>query len=232
MTDDDAIRRLEERLGHDFTVRSHLIDALTHRSFKNERPDLAPRDNERMEFLGDAILDLAASALLFQHYPEAREGELSRRRADLVCERSLAAIGVDLGVGEALRLGRGEDKSGGREKPRLLASAVEALIASVYLDTGEQSAITISRGLLAPYVEAVAPGELDYKSRLQEHMQVGGGPPPTYEMTGSEGPDHDRTFFVEVRLDGRLLGSGRGRSKSEAEQDAARRALQLEEEEE
>lgn len=225
MADDDALERLEEAIGHSFRDRQHLLDALTHRSFVNERPDLAPRDNERMEFLGDAILDLAASALLWQHYPDAREGELSRRRADLVCERGLSQIARDVDLGPVLRLGKGEEKSGGRDKPRLLSSALEALVAGVYLDAGEQAAITVARGLLAPYVDAIAPGERDYKSRLQEHMQAGGKPPPTYALVRTEGPDHDRTFHVEVRLGDTVLGQGSGRSKLRAEQLAARDAL-------
>lgn len=226
MADEDALERLEEAIGHVFRERGHLRDALTHRSFVNERPDLAPRDNERMEFLGDAILDLAASALLWRHYPEAREGELSRRRADLVCERGLAQIARDLSLGEVLRLGRGEEKSGGRDKPRLLASALEALVAAVYLDSGEQEAITVARGLLAPHVDAIAPGERDYKSRLQEYLQARGKPPPVYALERTEGPDHDRVFHVEVQVTEAVTGRGHGRSKLRAEQLAARDALE------
>ena len=222
---DDALDGLEAALGHAFGDRQHLLDALTHRSFVNERPDLAPRDNERMEFLGDAILDLAASALLWQRYPHAREGELSRRRADLVCERGLSQIARDVELGPLLRLGRGEERSGGRDKPRLLSSALEAVVAAVYLDAGEQAAITVARELLAPYVDAIAPGERDYKSRLQEHLQARGKPPPTYALERAEGPDHDRTFHVEVWLDDSVLGKGSGRSKLRAEQLAARDAL-------
>src|SRR5690606_22650297 len=151
MPDDDPTIALEDALGYHFDRRALLLDALTHRSYANERPDLAPRDNERMEFLGDAILGVAASALLWREFPEASEGELSRRRADLVCERSLAAIAQDLALGPLLRLGRGEEKSGGRDKPRLLASALEAVIAAVYLDAGEREAISIGRALLAPH---------------------------------------------------------------------------------
>ncbi|MCA9610797.1 MAG: ribonuclease III [Myxococcales bacterium] len=226
MPEPDRIAAIEEALGYRFHETSLLVDALTHRSFLNERPDLASRDNERMEYLGDAIVDLAASALLFERYPEAREGELTRRRADLVCEAGLAAIARWLGLGEALRLGRGEDRSGGRTKPRLLASALEALVAAVYLDSDERSAITVARALLAPYVEQTAPGELDYKSRLQEVLQTGGGAPPIYEHVGSDGPDHDRIFHVEAMHDGKPIGRGSGGSKLRAEQLAARDALE------
>ncbi|MCB9598399.1 MAG: ribonuclease III [Sandaracinaceae bacterium] len=231
MPDPDPIATIEERLGYGFRDRSRLVDALTHRSFLNERPDLATRDNERMEYLGDAIVDFAASALLFERYPDAREGELTRRRADLVCEAGLTAIAQSLALGDGLRLGRGEDRSGGRTKPRLLASALEAIVAAVYLDGNEQEAITVARALLAPYVDAIAPGELDYKSRLQETLQVGGGPPPVYELVRSDGPDHDRVFHVEARHAGRVVGRGSGGSKLRAEQLAAQDAMgRLEEE--
>lgn len=226
MPDPDRIAAIEEALGYRFRDASLLVDALTHRSFLNERPDLASRDNERMEYLGDAIVDLAASALLFERYPEAREGELTRRRADLVCEAGLAAIARALGLGEALRLGRGEDRSGGRTKPRLLASALEALVAAVHLDSDERSAITVARALLAPHVDQTAPGEADYKSRLQEVLQTGGGAPPVYEHVGSDGPDHDRIFHVEAVHEGKVIGRGTGGSKLRAEQLAARDALE------
>lgn len=225
MSEEDPLRGLQERLGHVFERREHLEDAVTHRSFVNERPHIARTDNERMEFLGDAILDLAASCLLWERFPEAREGELSRRRADLVCERSLADIAGELDLGACLRLGKGEEKSGGRDKPRLLASALEAAVAAIYLDAGEQEAITIARGLLAPRVDAIEPGERDYKSRLQEVLQRGGNPAPTYALLETEGPDHERVFRVAVLLEERELARGEGRSKARAEQLAAKGAL-------
>ncbi len=227
-----ALEKLQEQLGYRFRDDRLLLDALTHRSFSNERPDLATRDNETMEYLGDAILDFAASALLYGHYPKAREGELTRRRADLVCEASLCAIATELELGDALRLGKGEEKSGGRNKPRLLASGLEAVIAAIYLDSNEREAITVGRALLAPYLQASAPGELDFKSRLQESLQSGGGPPPVYELAGSDGPDHDRTFHVHAVYEGRVLGRGSGGSKLRAEQLAARDALSRLDEEE
>ena len=217
---------LEERLGHKFTEPEHLRDALTHRSFKNERPDLAPRDNERLEFLGDAILDLAASALLEARFSDAREGELTRRRADLVCERALAKIGDELGIGEALRLGRGEERSGGREKPRLVSSAVEAIVAAVYRDAGAVRALEIATELLEPQLDELAPGAHDHKSRLQELLQARGDPPPVYFVKSTEGPDHERTFFVEARVAEKPIGNGSGRSKLQAEQRAAANALE------
>lgn len=222
---DDKAAALEEAIGYRFRNRDFLRDAMTHRSYVNERPDLAPRDNERMEFLGDALLDLAASALLFERYPDAREGELSRRRADIVCERTLAQIAEALEIGPMLRLGKGEEKTGGRDKPRLLASAVEALIAAAYLDTGEREAITLARGLLVPHIAEDSPGALDFKSRLQEVLQGSRKTAPRYELVRAEGPDHARTFHVEVSADDDVLASGSGRSKNRAEQAAAKAAL-------
>jgi ribonuclease-3 len=221
----DPFAGLQEGIGYYFEDLELLRDALTHRSFVNERPDLARCHNERMEFLGDSILGLAASALLWRQYPDAREGELTRRRADLVCESSLATIARKLDLGSLLRLGKGEEKSGGRDKPRLLASALEALVAAVYLDAGEQEAISVARALLAPHVESLQPGESDYKSRLQVLLQARTKSPPLYALLGTEGPDHDRVFHVEVRLGEQRLGRGSGRSKLDAEQVAAKHAL-------
>ncbi|MFK7986853.1 MAG: ribonuclease III [Sandaracinaceae bacterium] len=225
MLDDKAAAALEEAIGYRFQDRDFLRDALTHRSYVNERPDLAPRDNERMEFLGDALLDLAASALLFERYPGAREGELSRRRADIVCERTLAQIAETLSIGPMLRLGKGEEKTGGRDKPRLLASALEALIAAAYLDSGEREAITLARGLLVPHVAEDAPGAHDFKSRLQEVLQGERHTAPLYALVATEGPDHARTFHDEVHAGDEVLASGSGRSKNRAEQAAAQAAL-------
>jgi ribonuclease-3 len=225
MPREDPALHVQEALGHVFRDPTLMRDALTHRSFTNERPDLGPRDNERMEFLGDAVLGLAASTLLWRHYPDAPEGELTRRRADLVCERSLATFARAIGLGEALRLGKGEERSGGRDKPRLLASALEALLAAVYLDAGEAVASRVARAILEPHVESLAPGESDYKTRLQELLQGKGEPAPSYVIVRAEGPDHDRVFFVEVRQVERTLGEGSGRTKLAAEQLAAQQAL-------
>lgn len=223
-----ALDTLQERLGYWFEDEALLKDALTHRSFLNENPRVARRDNERMELLGDAVLDLAASALLYAAYPKAREGELSRRRADMVNEAALASVARDLEVGPAMRLGKGEVRTGGRDKPRLLASALEAIIAAVYLDGGSSEALEVSRDLLEPLVEALSPGERDFKSRLQERVQASGREPPRYELFDTEGPDHDRTFHIRAMIDGEEAGRGSGRSKAVAEQRAARDAFEKE----
>ena len=203
------------------------MTALTHRSYVHEHPELAATDNERFEFLGDAIVGAAAAMVLERRFPAAREGELTRRRADLVNEGALAAIAAELGVGDALRLGRGEERSGGRAKPRLLASALEACIAAIYLDAGLDRAIEVARALLLPRVDEIAPGQLDFKSRVQERMQSRGEPTPRYELEGTEGPEHARIFHVAIATqDGTVIGRGSGRSKLDAEQAAARAALE------
>jgi ribonuclease-3 len=226
----DAVRALARRLGHPFRDPTLLDTALTHRSYVNEHPELCRRDNERLEFLGDAILDAAAAMLLFERFPSAQEGELTRRRADVVNERALAAIAEELGIGEALRLGRGEERSGGRTKPRLLASALEACLAAVCLDAGIETALRIARGLLEPRIDGVVPGADDYKTRLQEFFQARKWPIPRYEVERTEGPEHALTYYVRVSsLEGITLARGSGRSKLEAEQHAAREVLALSE---
>jgi ribonuclease-3 len=211
-------------LGHEFATPALLREALTHRSYRNERPHLAPTDNERLEFLGDAFLGMCVGKLLFDAEPEAREGELTRKRADLVCEPTLAAIATELGVGPALRLGRGEDRSGGRDKPRLLASALEALVGAVIADAGVMTAWDVVARLFEPRLHR-ATAERDHKSRVQELVQAESGRTPSYRLVRTDGPDHERVFFVELVVGDEVLATGSGRSKSEAEQVAARAAL-------
>lgn len=227
MTLEPDLEAVAEALGHRFDDPTHLRDALTHRSFANERPDLAPADNERLEFLGDAVLSQVASSLLFARFPGATEGELTRRRADLVCEAGLAEIARDVGLGPALRLGKGEDRSGGREKPRLLSSALEACIAAVFLDAGAATAMEVVGNLLEPHLDLEAPGARDFKTRMQELAQSQRRPAPRYAVLETTGPDHARQFRVACNLDGEQLAEGQGRSKLEAEQDAARAALEV-----
>ncbi len=221
---DAARRRLLEALGHSFAEEALLVDALTHRSFRNERPKLARADNERLEFLGDAVLGMGVASLLADAYPEAGEGELTRLRADVVCEASLASVARELGVGEALRLGKGEERSGGRDKPRLLASAMEAIVGAVLSDGGADPALALVERLFEDQV-ANATGRRDVKSRLQEWAQRVHGQTPVYDVVRTEGPDHERTFHVTVALGEELLAEGRGRSKGQAERHAAQQAL-------
>lgn len=218
-------RRVQAGLGHPFAEPRYLFQALTHRSYVNERKHLAPVDNETLEFLGDSIVGLAAAKLLREKFPDAREGELTRRRADLVCERTLAKLAEQIELGPALRLGRGEERTGGRSKSRLLASAFEACIAAVMLDAGVEPALARATSLLEPHIDALEPGAEDFKSRIQEHLQALGRQTPRYEIVGHEGPEHARTFFVTILNDEGELARGVGRNRNEAEQCAAKTAL-------
>ncbi|MCA9601482.1 MAG: ribonuclease III [Polyangiales bacterium] len=215
----------ERALGYDFRERALLEEALTHRSFANEARDAAVRDNERLEFLGDSVLGMIVSELLSDAFPSADEGELTRRRADIVCEASLAEVARELAIGEALRIGRGEEQTGGRSKPRLLACALEAVIGGAYRDTGFDACVGIVRRLFGDRLAGATPGSDDHKSRLQELVQSRGGSPPTYRVLGHRGPDHARVYEVHVRAGQGVEGTGEGRSKIEAEQAAARMAL-------
>lgn len=223
------IHRLQVRLGYVFGHPSHLETALTHRSYAQEQ---AARDepqpyNERLEFLGDAVVDLAVTQCLVERLPDAPEGRLSTLRASVVNERSLAAAARALRLGEALRLGRGEERSGGREKASILADAYEALMGAVFLDGGWPTAFALVRAHLEEALEAAVAGriEADHKTRLQELAHQRGDAPPVYALAGLAGPDHARTFQVEVSVGGQVLGRGRGHSKKEAEQRAAAEAL-------
>ena len=224
---DDAVLRLCDRLGYSFVDRGLLLDALTHRSFKNERPDVALADNERLEFLGDAVLGLVVASLLYVQFPDSDEGELTRRRADLVSEKGLFEAAEAIGVGDALRLGKGEEKSGGRSKSRLLASALESCVGAIYQDGGADAAFAAARRIFEPRLHTSAPGHRDAKSRAQEWAQAHLGGTPSYRILGTEGPDHDRVFTVALALHEEDVATGEGRSKLEAEQAAARSVLAL-----
>jgi ribonuclease-3 len=222
---DEAAKALCRELGHSFADPSLLLDALTHTSFKNERPDLAATDNERLEFLGDAVVGLVVTSLLYVQFPDSDEGELTRRRADLVSEKGLSEAAEALGLGEALRLGKGEQKSAGHTKPRLLSSALEACVGAVYLDGGADAAFAAARRVFEPRLHTSAPGRRDAKSRAQEWAQAYLGGTPSYRLLGTDGPDHEREFNVALELDDEEVATGSGRSKIEAEQAAASAAL-------
>ncbi|HEX7126653.1 MAG TPA: ribonuclease III [Thermodesulfobacteriota bacterium] len=220
---------LGERLGHAFARAALLETALTHRSYAEERAARGEptADNERLEFLGDAVVDLAVSRMLIVRLPDAPEGRLSTLRAAVVNERSLAAAARALGVGEALRLGRGEERSGGRDKPSILADTFEALVGAVFLDGGWDAASALVEAHLAGALEDALAGRIDadHKTRLQELQHQRGGPAPVYTLAAASGPDHARVFDVEVAIGGEVLGRGRGSTKKEAEQQAAAAAL-------
>ena len=217
---------LARALGHPFRDLSLLRDALTHRSFANEQPGRAPRDNERLEFLGDAVLSMATAGLLWERFPDASEGELTRLRADLVCEGALASLARELKVGEVLRLGRGEARSGGRDKPRLLCCALEACVGAIYLDGGLTTAVECVQSLLAGRLLTPSLGRRDHKSLIQERVQALGESAPSYNVLEMHGPDHARTFVVACSMGRRELGRGTGNSKTEAEQRAAQAAME------
>lgn len=221
---------LEAVLGHRFTQPELLLQALTHSSCRAEgAPGDEAADNERLEFLGDAVLSLIASEYLLQSFPDWKEGRLSMGRAALVNAASLCAAARRLGLGQHLRLGRGEEKTGGREKPALLADAYEAVIAAIFLDAGLRPARAfVKRTLLDPAALELA-GKLsqqDHKSALQELLQRRGISPAEYRVESESGPDHRKTFVVEVSVGGKALASGTGASKKEAEQAAAQAALE------
>lgn len=233
------IAELEERLGHHF-IRHDLLElALTHSSALPElRAELgessaeaaAVHDNERLEFLGDAVLELLAREYLLETFPEWREGQLSKSRAQIVRAHSLEDAARRVRLGEHLRLGRGEEKTGGREKPTLLADAFEAVIAAVYLDAGLDTARAMLKRLLfeqALEERGVRIGDSDRKSALQEFLQGHGQLPAEYRLSGESGPDHQKLFEVEVWIGGERMASGEGSTKKEAEQRAAQCAMEI-----
>ena len=222
-----ATTPFEKRLGHRFRHRDLLELALTHRSHANERG----RDEhyERLEYLGDAVLGMVTAELLYRKHPTLPEGELSRLKAQLVSRGTLARHAAAIALGEVLRLGVGEERSGGRGKPSLLADSLEAVFGAVYLDAGLPAAAKVIHLMLAPMLE-VDEGrsqllEADAKTRLQEIAQARGGALPEYRHTGATGPDHSRLYRVECWLDGKVVGAGEGTSKKQAEQRAAAGAL-------
>lgn len=218
---------LETRLGHIFADRSLLETALTHSSFANENRGLHAVCNERLEFLGDSVLGVTVADFLYRNYPDMPEGRMTRLRAELVCEQSLYHVAQQLELGKYLRLGKGEERSGGRERPSILSDAVEALIAAMYLDAGmEKPAAFIRRYLLDDLGSAEPLCTMDFKTGLQELVQRENGRVLSYELIGESGPDHAKVFSVRVLLDGKTVGEGTGRTKKEAEQSAARNALE------
>lgn len=218
---------LEIKLGYTFKDPSLLETALTHKSFVNENVQLGRTHNQRLEFLGDAVLGLVIGHILMVHMPDLQEGELSMTRAEVVSEQGVADVAAALGLGEWLFLGRGEENTGGRKKPSILADACEAVIAAVYLDGGYEAAGKVVQKLFVPRVSAVRapPGFTDFKTRLQEKAQALHRETPKYKVIGELGPDHDKYFEVMVTISGKVYAQEGGRSKKEAEQHAAEAAL-------
>ena len=216
---------LEQKIGYTFQNKGFLRLALTHSSYANE--SRSGENNERQEFLGDAVLSIVVSDYLFQRFHMA-EGDLTRIRASLVCEKSLCGFAREIGLGDHLLLGKGEEMTGGRDRASVLADAFEALIAAIYLDGGIEQA----KGFILPFAQGSLEGEVeqgftDYKTQLQEIVQKNPGELLAYRLVEETGPDHDKRFVVEVLLNSNIIGKGQGRSKKAAEQAAAKEALEL-----
>lgn len=223
----DRIEDLAPRLGYTFSKPELLENAFRHASYVNELVDPGLQDNERLEFLGDAVLDLAVSHILMELYRDAREGDLSKYRAFVVNERGLYQVAKGLGLGEYLLLGKGEESTGGRDKPSILADTMEAVIGALYLDAGFGKTLEIVQTLFQPLLQKFDAGEAadDFKSLLQEYTQEAFKMRPEYLLVDESGPAHDRTFRVTVSLGGRAVAGGEGKSKKEAEQRAAKEAF-------
>ena len=216
----------EGKCGYRFHNRKLLTEALTHSSYANEGK--RTRSNERLEFLGDSVLSIIVAKHLFTHYTHLPEGELTKLRASLVCEKSLHEFACDFGLGEFLLLGKGEELTGGRERPSIIADAFEALLAAIYLDGGMEQARKFVLQFIPEHLNPKqAKGLNDYKTTLQEIIQQNPEEHLSYVLTGASGPDHDKHFSVEVHLNSNCIGKGGGRSKKEAEQMAAKEALEL-----
>ena len=216
------LTRLQKDLGYSFSDVDLLTRCLTHVSFGRGKAD---GHNETLEFLGDAVLDLAVSDLLMRRFPDKSEGDLSKMRASLVNAAALAAKATDLHLGELLRMGKGEERSGGRQKKSILAGVFEALLGAIYWDGGYEPARRVVERYIAPEIEETKLGQQDYKTRLQEISQMLFHEPPVYKLVAESGPDHEKRFVTEIFVGGKLLGRGEGKSKKQAEQEAAEKAL-------
>ena len=220
------IKDLEAAIGYRFKNITLLQNALTHSSYANERWHNSLLSNERLEFLGDAILGMTVAKYLYQTFPDRPEGELTRMRADMVCEQTLAKVAARIELGKHLLLGNGEEQGGGRTRNSILADAVESVIAASYLDGGMEAAQRFIEQFILVEVPVKKLHNTDYKTALQELVQQKKNQVLSYALIGESGPDHDKQFDVEVKLNGQVVGTGSGSSKKRAEQAAARAALE------
>ena len=220
------IKELETAIGYRFHNISLLQNALAHSSYANERWHNSLMSNERLEFLGDSVLGMLVAEYLYRTFPDRPEGELTRMRADMVCEKTLAAVANGLGLGTHLLLGKGEEQGGGRGRESILADAVESVIAACYLDGGMDAARAFVEKFILVNVPVAKFHNRDYKTALQELVQQKKNQILAYTLVGESGPDHDKQFVVELTLNGEAIGKGIGSSKKRAEQDAARDALE------
>ena len=219
------IKELETAIGYRFRNITLLQNALAHSSYANERWHNSLMSNERLEFLGDSVLGMLVAEYLYRTFPDRPEGELTRMRADMVCEKTLASVANGLGLGAHLLLGKGEEQGGGRSRDSILADAVESVIAACYLDGGMDAALEFVKKFILVNVPVAKFHNTDYKTALQELVQQKKNQTLVYTLVGESGPDHDKQFVVELTLNGESVGKGTGSSKKRAEQDAARTAL-------
>ena len=220
------IKDLETAIGYRFRNIQLLHNALTHSSYANERWHNSLLSNERLEFLGDSVLGMLVAEYLYRNFPDRPEGELTRMRADMVCEQTLAAAANKIGIGEHLMLGHGEERLGGRNRNSILADAMESVIAACFLDGGIQAALKVVQQFILVEVPVTKLHNVDYKTQLQELVQQKKNQVLSYALVGESGPDHDKKFDVEVSLNGSMVGSGSGSSKKRAEQNAAASAIE------
>ena len=220
------INELEKAIGYQFRNITLLQNALSHSSYANERWHDSLKSNERLEFLGDSVLGMLVADYLYRTFPNRPEGELTRMRADMVCETTLATVANRLGLGKHLLLGKGEELGGGRKRDSILADAVESVIAACYLDGGMDAAVQFIQKFILVDVPVTKLKNADYKTALQELVQQKKNQVLSYKLVGESGPDHDKEFRVELTLNGEVVGTGIGSSKKRAEQAAARAALE------
>ena len=220
------IKDLEKAIGYSFRDITLLQNALCHSSYANERWHNSLMSNERLEFLGDSVLGMVVAEYLYRNFPDRPEGELTRMRADMVCEKTLAGVAGKIGLGGHLLLGKGEEQGGGRGRDSILADAVESIIAACYLDSGMEAAKAFVDRFVLTDVPVKQMNHVDYKTALQELVQQKKNQVLSYALVGQSGPDHDKQFDVEVSLNGTVMGSGSGRSKKRAEQMAAKSAME------
>ena len=220
------IKELEEAIGYRFQNIALLQNALSHSSYANERWHDSLKSNERLEFLGDSVLGMVTAEYLYRNFPDRQEGDLTRMRADMVCERALAQTAEKIGLGRHILLGRGEEAGGGRTRDSILADAVESVIAACFLDGGMEAARRFIHTFVLTEVPERKMKNTDFKTSLQELVQQKKNQTLSYRLVGESGPDHDKHFEVEVSLNDRVVGKGTGTSKKRAEQDAAKSAIE------
>ncbi|MCI1269086.1 MAG: ribonuclease III [Ruminococcus sp.] len=223
----ENLEKFEKNIGYTFKNKDYLVEALSHSSYANEKKK-SRTSNERLEFLGDSVLSIVVSKYLFEHLTNVAEGELTKLRASLVCEKSLHIFAMQIHLGDFIMLGKGEEITGGRERPSILADAFEAVIAAIFLDGGFEPVTKYILGFMPDDIQHQKKSAFsDFKTILQEVVQKNPEEKVEYVLAGEEGPDHNKSFIVEVFLNSNVIGKGKGRSKKEAEQMAAKEALEL-----